>query len=240
MARLPRLVIPGLAHYVLLRGHSGARVLHDAADEDAFLDALQHSLDGAEIALHAFALRETEVHLLLRPHSADILGRTIQTLGRRYVSAFNLRHGRSGTLWDGRYRAAVVEPGEMCLFALRRVERLAAGHAPLPGDAERQLAWRRTLLNDPPELWALGNTPFEREAAYRQLLVQELAPTWLAALDAAVLSGRVFGTPTFVSSLSRDLQRPLHAARPGRPALHVRGDAKKLAAMQRKADQGSA
>ncbi len=219
MARLPRLVMPGLAHYVLLRGHSGARVVLDSADEAAFYEALRHALSAGDIALHTVAVRDTEVHLLLRPHTAQALGHAVQVLGRRYVSSFNLRHGRSGTLWDGRYRAAVVEPGEMCLFALRRVERMArAEKGGALGDADSLAGQRQALLTAPPELWALGNTPFEREAAYRALLAADLSPAWLASLEAALRSGRVFGTADFVRPLARDLQRPLLPARVGRPA----------------------
>ena len=218
MARLPRLVMPGLAHYVLLRGHSGARVVLDSADEAAFYEALRHALSAGDIALHTVAVRDTDVHLLLRPQTAQALGHAVQVLGRRYVSNFNLRHGRSGTLWDGRYRAAVVEPGEMCLFALRRVERLArAEQGGAVGDVDGLEAQRRAMMTAPPELWALGNTPFEREAAYRALLAADLAPAWLAALEAALRSGRVFGTADFVRPLARELQRPLLPARVGRP-----------------------
>ena len=219
MARLPRLVMPGLAHYVLLRGHSGARVVLDSADEAAFYEALRHVLSAGDIALHTVAVRDTEVHLLLRPQTAQALGHAVQVLGRRYVSSFNLRHGRSGTLWDGRYRAAVVEPGEMCLFALRRVERMArAEKGGALGDADSLAGQRQALLTAPPELWALGNTPFEREAAYRALLAADLSPAWLTSLEAALRSGRVFGTADFVRPLARDLQRPLLPARVGRPA----------------------
>ena len=222
MARLPRLVMPGLAHYVLLRGHSGARVVLDGADEAAFYEALRHALSAGDIALHTVAVRDTDVHLLVRPQTAQALGHAVQVLGRRYVSSFNLRHGRSGTLWDGRYRAAVVEPGELCLFALRRIERMArAERGGALGDVDSPPGQRQALLTAPPELWALGNTPFEREAAYRALLAADLSPAWLAALEAALRSGRVFGTADFVRPLAGDLQRPLLPARPGRPARRV-------------------
>ena len=63
------------------------------------------------VALHAYALLDDAVQLLLRPPSDAALSRMMQALGRRYVAAFNRRHGRSGTLWDGRFRAGVVQPG---------------------------------------------------------------------------------------------------------------------------------
>jgi putative transposase len=227
MARLPRLVVPGLAHYVVLRGHNGGRIALDASDREAFVRALRESMDVADVAVHALAVLGGEAHLLLRPRVDGALARLIQTLGRRYVAGFNQRHGRSGTLWDGRYRAALVEPGESVLFALRCIERLRAeadGEQVLgPAAVEAAVAphsetLRKALLTAPAEVWALGNTPFEREAAYRQLLADELAPARVAALEAAVRSGRVFGALEFVAAMAREHQRPLAPARRGRPS----------------------
>ena len=218
MARPPRLVVPGLAHYIVLRGHNGACVFVDSVDREAFLLTLRETMEDAPWQLHAVAMLPTEAHLLLRPGTADALPRAMQNLGRRYVGAFNQRHGRTGTLWDGRYRSAVIEPGEMCLFALRRIALLALNDdaaASLDGGSATPL--RPMLLTAAPEYWALGNTPFEREDAYRELLRQELSRPRVAALEAAVRSGRVLGTTDFVVNLARDLQRPLTPARRGRP-----------------------
>ncbi len=121
---------------------------------------------------------------------------------------------RPGT---GRFRAAVVEPGAWSLAALRRVD----GLAQVQQDASL-LPWRwrpaaAGWLVDPPELWALGNTPFEREGAYATLLAQPLLAAMEAAIDRALRSGRVIGGEGFLRRLSMDTDRALVARPRGRP-----------------------
>lgn len=205
MARQARLAVAGMMHYVLLRGHNGMVVMTDGEDRRLFLQALREALTGC--TLHGFALLDSEVHLLLRPAEAGSLSRDVQALGRRFVAAYNRRHGRSGTPWDGRFRAAVVEPGAVALAVMQRVDQLGSTARPASG-----------LIVDPPEWWALGNTPFEREQAYQRLLAQSLPANLEARLDQALRSGSVIGSSAFVAHLAEQTQRPLVPRRRGRPA----------------------
>lgn len=218
MARQARLAVAGHMHYVLLRSHNGMRVMTDPADRQLFLDALREAC--TEVRLHARALLDSQVHLLLRPDEGPALSRAMQALGRRFVAAYNRRHRRSGTLWDGRFRAAVVEPGEWSLAALRRVDRLdwLQGSEPPPQPLAGR--WREaTMLVDPPELWALGNTPFEREGAYAALLAQPLPERWERSIEAALRAGRVIGSEAFVRGLAKQTARRLEPRPRGRPRL---------------------
>jgi putative transposase len=214
MSRLPRLVIPHAAHYVIQRGHSGQPVFADETDRQLFLAALRDAAAAQQVTVHAYALLDNEVHLLVTPATADGLGRAVQTLGRRYVSAHNRRHGRSGTLWDGRFRCAVVEPGAWLRAAMLLIDGLpgATSAAHRTGDV------RDALLTDPPEFWQLGNTPFEREAAYRTLLVQGVAPAQAAALRQAALGGWAVGSAAFLAALATQTTRPVRPRPRGRPA----------------------
>lgn len=205
MARQARLAVAGMMHYVLLRGHNGMVVMTDGEDRRLFLQALREALTGC--TLHGFALLDSEVHLLLRPAESGSLSRDVQALGRRFVAAYNRRHGRSGTPWDGRFRAAVVEPGAVALAVMQRVDQLGSTARPASG-----------LIVDPPEWWALGNTPFEREQAYQRLLAQSLPANLEARLDQALRSGSVIGSSAFVAHLAEQTQRPLVPRRRGRPA----------------------
>lgn len=219
MARLPRVVVPGVAHYVLLRGLAGIPVFTDETDCEDFLRALRGAVEGRAVQVHAYALLDHEVHLLLRPEDESALARAVQTLGRRFVAGFNRRHGRSGTLWDGRYRTAVVEPGPHTLQALASIDALG-GELPssLRSSAPARTGGRReAVLRDPPEYWALGNTPFDREAAYRAVLAQPLPAAAQRALSTAVRSGWVFGASEFVRQMAQALQRPVQPRPRGRP-----------------------
>ncbi len=218
MARLPRLVLPGHAHYVIQRGHSGQPVFADAADRTAFLAALREAAAAEQVLVHAYALLDTEVQLLATPATAPGLGRMMQAVGRRYVSAYNRRHARTGTLWDGRFRCAVVEPGATLLAVLQLIDvatadpaRTSAGH--------RTGGLRDHSLSDPPEIWSLGNTPFEREAGYGALLQRGLPAAQSAALRRAALGGWTAGSAAFAAAASVLAARPAVPRPRGRPRL---------------------
>ena len=237
MARLPRLSRPGIVHYVLQRGHNGGAIVHDDRDIDALLQTLREAARSSGVTLHAHAVSGSDLRILATPDSEAGISRMMQSVGRRYAASFNRRHVRSGSLWDGRFRAALIEPGEAVLSALRHVE----GSVPQPEpDAAReesdrpQLADRTTApvsssaphhagrhrdpaLVDPPAYWALGNTPFERESRYRQLLAEPLAAPVAAAITHAVQGCWAWGSPAFLQELSALTARP-PAPRPrGRP-----------------------
>lgn len=226
MARLPRLVVPGCAHLLVQRGASGRPVFVDDEDRRAYLAALRDALREHELPLHAYALLDDAVLLLLRPPSELGLSRAIQSLGRRYVAGFNRRHGRSGTIWDGRFRAGVVQEGPPTLQALllvdtaplRRGLAASAQASPWSSAPHRLGATRDALLSDPAEYWRLGNTPFEREAAYGRLLAQGLDAATLRRLDHAAANGWALGSPQFLAEVAQRAGRPVRPRARGRPA----------------------
>lgn len=213
MARLPRLVLPGQAHLVVQRGQGVRPVFVDDVDRRTYVDALHAAAAAESIAVHAFALGEDEVMLLVTPPDRRSLSRFVQTLGRRYVSAYNRRHHQRGTLWDGRFRCGVVEAGAPRLAALRLVD----GAGGMTSASHRSGGERHLLLTEIPEYWTLGNTPFDREAAYRTLLVQGLTGHEAAALRGAALGGWALGSPAFVREAAAGTSRPLQPRPRGRP-----------------------
>lgn len=219
MARLRRLEWPGQAHYLVQRGHGalGERgVFADAADRSLYLAALREAARTEGVQIHAYALLPQEVQLLATPAEAGALGRLMQALGRRYVSAYNRRHGHRGSVWDGRFRCAVVEPGATRLAVLQLID----GQSSEPGltsAAPRTGGPREPLLHDPPEWWALGNTPFDREAAYRSRLAQGLPRAQAQALRQAALGGWAAGTAAFAAQVAEATARPAQPRPRGRP-----------------------
>lgn len=225
MARLPRLCIPGELHYIVQRGHDRQPVFRDDTDRRAFLQALRDAVAEHRLALHAYALLDAEVHLLATPGDADSLSHAMQALGRRYVAGFNRRHGRSGTLWEGRFRAAVVESERYFLTALQVVETapVQAGIAMAPdawpwSSAAHHLGLRPDpLITDHRLYWQLGNTPFDREAAYRRALESGVASADARALQEASVKCWALGSSAFLARLSDVTPRPLVMRRRGRP-----------------------
>ncbi len=229
MARLPRLVVTGLPHVVVHRGVNGQSVLLDDADRANYLEALAGAARDAGVLVHGYGLFAGEVRLLATPTTAAALGRAMQAVGRRYVRAFNLRHRRTGTPWEGRFRSTVIEPAAHFIEALRFVEGCDEDGTVLANASEagrwssvgHHLGLRRdALLTEHEVFWALGNTPFEREAAYRQLLAQPVPAGPRAALRDAALKGWARGSEAFVESLRTGTRRPSPLRR-GRPSRHT-------------------
>ncbi len=220
MARLPRLVLPAHAHHVVLRGTGDRPVFADELDRDAFVAALLAAGAATGVAVQAFALHTHEAQLLLTPPLAASLSRCIQALGRAYVPAHNRRHGRSGSVWDGRFRCAVVEPGDTRLAVLCLIDGgwLDGSEAPRTSAPHRLGGPRLAGLDDPPEYWALGNTPFEREAAYRELLAdRHPGPEQAARLRRAALGGWAAGSAAFAEQVAALSARPARPRPRGRP-----------------------
>lgn len=226
MARLPRLVLPGALHHLLQRGNNRQPIVLDDEDRRTYLDALRESTRLHGVRVHAYVLMPDHVHLLVTPEREDSLARAMQTLGRRYVAAFNRRHQRSGTLWEGRFRTALIESPAYFLELLRYVEQqpLREGLVDDPVDfpwssAAHHYGRRRDpLVSEHAAFWALGNTPFEREASYRQALGQVLDASTLSRLRQHVHSGWPLLTEAGRKSLAQQLERPLAPRAKGRRA----------------------
>jgi putative transposase len=224
MARLRRAVLPGQPHMIIHRGQS---VFLDAADHDRYLAGLRASSTEARVAIHAYALLENEVRLLATPSTATGLADLMQAVGRQYVPAFNKKYGRSGSPWQGRFRSTVIEAETHFRACLRFVE--ARGEVRTT-DAARALGavdWSSAahhlgtradpLISDHPAFWAFGNTPFEREAAYRQFVKQTPAADEVATILLATLNGWVLGSPEFAAAVGRQTGRRPQPAQRGRP-----------------------
>ena len=227
MARLPRLVAPGLPHLIVHRGLNGQPVFLDDADRIAYRLALRQAAVDSGVALHGYGLFPSEVRLIATPTHEQGLGLMMQSLGRRYVRAFNIKYQRSGTPWEGRFRSTVIEAGRFFVVCLRFAEGNEGHGTPFASGSEAN-PWTSTahhlgqrsdgLVTEHPAFWALGNTPFEREANYRQTLERALTDIQLTAIRNAVLKGWALGSAEFAAGISVSSGRRALALPRGRPA----------------------
>ena len=212
MARLPRLVVPGQAHHLIQRGHAGQAVFRDADDYRQARTYLTEATRSAEVAIHAYALMPDHLHLLATPAGPDGLSLLMQSFGRRYVRYFNDRHGRTGGLWESRFKATVIDSEHYLLACMAFVETNPV-RAGLVVEAE-EYPWSSCrhnvggqpdpLVREHPLVWALGNTPFAREAAYRQIVRAGVSKPEQARIIDATRKGWVLAP-----AQSRLLQQPL-------------------------------
>ncbi|MDM0051908.1 transposase [Variovorax sp. J22R115] len=225
MARLPRLTLADQPHHVIQRGNNRQPVFVDRADHEFFLGLIGENAARFGIALHAYVLMDNHFHLLATPSTADGLPQWMQAVGRRYVRYFNDRHGRTGTLWEGRYRSTLIQTDRYLLTCMVYID-LNPVRAGTVTDA-RDFPWsshghyvglrQDRFLTPHPLYWALGNTPFAREAAYAELVRGGISSAVHAALTDATLRGWAVGDEDFLHSLQKTTDRRVLKARPGRP-----------------------
>lgn len=238
MARQPRLAVPGEVHHVLLRGHNAQPVFADDADRASFVELARDAAQRHGVAVHAYALLANEVHLLVTPAYANALARWMQSIGRRYVAAYNRRHGRRGTLWDGRFRSSVLDAATLLIEAIVHVETLPVGAGcvaaaqdwPWSSAAHHTGRRRDALVTDHALYWQIGNTPFDRELAHTHLLSEAQQRAVDTRFLAAVMGARVLGPPDFLAKVSAALSRPVTARPRGRPRAQTgdRGNGKSV------------
>jgi len=212
-------------HHVLQRGIEHRPVFRDAADFQRMRADLGELCRAAGLALHAYVLMPDHFHLLLTPPDPTALSSMMQALGRRYVRAFNQRHGRAGTLWEGRFRSTVIDAQAHLLDAQRYVE-LNPLRAGLVSDAATY-PWSSLghhlglaldpLVSDHPQYWALGNTPFERQERYARACATPLDAAALHDLRAATQRGWPLGDAAFLDALGRRTERRVVPRPVGRP-----------------------
>ena len=225
MARLPRLTLPGYPHHVIQRGNNRQPIFIDAADREMMWDLLCEYARAHQVAVHAYVLMENHFHLLATPQAERGLTLMMQAVGRRYVRYFNQRHGRSGTLWEGRYRNTVLQASRYllpCMVYLDLnpvrdglcndpVEFRWSSHGHYVGLRSDRLITPHALY------WELGNTPFARDEAYAALVREGIPEREQMAITNSALNGWALGDEEFLTSLQQSTTRRVVKARAGRP-----------------------
>jgi REP-associated tyrosine transposase len=224
MPRLPRYAAPGTPQHVIQRGNNRCALFARHEDYLFFRECLRAACERHRCRIHAYVFMTNHVHLLVTPESDSGLSRVMQSVGRRYVRYFNDLHGRTGTLWEGRYRASLVQTDPYLLACYRYIELnpVRAGLTTHP----RDYAWSSHHANafgreDPMVILhesytALGRGSRERQAAYRALFEKQLDDDTLNSIRAATNKGWALGSKTFrdeVAALLGHRTQPISAGR---------------------------
>ena len=225
MARLPRLTLAGYPHHIILRGNNRQAIFMDMADFQRMLALLQTHAIEQGVQVHAYVLMSNHLHLLLTPLQNDSLPKMMQAVGRAYVLYFNKRHGRSGTLWEGRYRSALIQTERYFLACMAYIDLnpvragMVVQAADYPWSSHGHYIGRQNeaWLTPHPMYWEMGNTPFAREAAYAAMIQAGVNQEQQQALTSSALSGWALGEKSFVQGLQKQTSRRVNPAKAGRP-----------------------
>ncbi|WP_246237508.1 transposase [Caldichromatium japonicum] len=215
MARLPRFILPGYPQHVIQRGNNRQQILFDEEDYWFIWERLVAGAERFQCAVHAYVLMPNHFHLLLTPQSEAGIGKLMQYVGRYYVHYFNTKYGRSGTLWEGRYRATLVDPQGYLLAVAHYIESnpVRAGLVAHAGEYD----WSSYGINakgaDDPLVTAhreyerLGRSLKARRELYTSQSEQPLAPELICAIRERTNKSWVLGSSSFCQQIERLLNR---------------------------------
>lgn len=225
MARLPRYTLPGQPQHVILRGNNRTDIFAAEDDYHFFKECLHTAVQQHGCDIHAYVLMTNHVHLLLTPQQENSISKTMQSVGRRYVQYFNFRQNRSGTLWEGRYKATLIDSERYLLTCYRYIEMnpVRAGMVSQPGE----YPWSSylchaegepdTLISDHELFTRLGRNKDVRQSAYRALFQSAVEDIALSEIRAATNKGWALGDGTFKERIMMSTSRRLTPLSRGRP-----------------------
>jgi len=214
MARLARLVAPGLPHYITQRGNCRQQTFFCDEDYQSYLELMGQRCGAHQVKIWAYCLMPNHVHLIAVPQSADGLGRAIGEVHRRYTRMVNFREGWRGHLWQGRFASFVLDEPYL-LTASRYVELnpVRAGLIKVPS----RYRWSS----------AAAHMRGRDDTLVRVAPLLELAPNWRAFLARVIReedvkrlhahehTGRPLGDKAFLATLEQDLRRIRRRQKPG-------------------------
>lgn len=161
MARLPRFVIPEQPQHVIVRGNNRTEIFCAEADYQFYLEKLQQACDKHACQLHAYVLMTNHLHLLITPQEEQSIGKAMQMLGRYYVQYYNYTYQRTGTLWEGRYKAPLIDTEAYLLTCMRYIElnpvraAMVVRAADYPWSSYPSTHWGKQM-NWSPRIWNIG------------------------------------------------------------------------------------
>ncbi len=214
MARLARVVIPGMPHHVTQRGNRRQPTFFCEEDYAAYVELMGHWSQERGVEIWAYCLMPNHVHLIAVPHSEDGLRLAIGEAHRRYTRRVNFREDWRGHLWQGRFASFVMD--EPYLLAAARYVELNPVRAKLVV-APSAYRWSsaRAHLKGKDDGLVRVRPLLEMAGSWRRLLTSAVSEEELHEFREHERTGRVLGDEDFQQRLERQLGRVLRRQKPG-------------------------
>jgi putative transposase len=226
MPRRARLSLPGIPWHIIQRGNNRSVCFYAEEDYQFYLHYLKEFADKFGCALHAYVLMTNHVHLLVTPAREDSAALMMKHLGQRYVQYVNRTYGRSGTLWEGRFRSCLTQSEDYVLACYRYIELnpVRAGMVVRPQDYRwssyhaNGLGRANALLTSHQEYRRLGKADAERREAYRALFRAHVDAALTDEIRDATNGNFVLGDERFQGQIAQALGRRVTRGKAGRPS----------------------
>jgi len=231
MPRKPRFHVAGMPVHVVQRGNNRDPIFFDESDYHAYLKWLKEAAEKYHCKIHAYVLMTNHVHLLVTPEDEMSVSRMMQYVGRYYVPYVNHAYGRTGTLWEGRYKSSLIDSVAYLLTCSRYVELNPVRAAMVSHPSEYR--WSSYTANaegqanaivEAHELYVrLASTDKERQKVYRGLFDAHIGDVELAEIRASWQTGTPLGSDRFREKIEDVLGQKVGQSRRGRPNKVVKG-----------------
>ena len=225
MPRRARLNLPAAPMHVIQRGNNRQATFFSDDDYRFYLQCLADAARRYACRIHAYVLMTNHVHLLAGAQAPYAISRMMQHVGRRFVQYVNTTYRRSGTLWEGRFKASLVDSETYFLRCCRYIDcnpvraGMVTDPAHYPWSSHRRLALGESnpLLSGHEQYLRLGATPGERQRAYRALVMSDIDSADLTEIRNSTQRGWPIGSERFKDQIEQALDRAARPPRRGRP-----------------------
>ena len=223
MPRQPRFVLVGHPQHVIIRGNNRDPIFYADDDYQFYLEKLEEACNKHDCELHAYVLMTNHVHLLITPNLKNGISKAIQMLGRYYVQYFNYKYKRTGTLWEGRYKASLIDSDNYLLTCDRYIELNPVRANMVKHPVEYPWSsYRFNGLGEPDNLitphqiyLSFGDTDDERCNGYRKLFLGHINEIELEEIREATNKSWVLGSEHFKRKISDKITRAVEPKKRG-------------------------
>ncbi len=225
MPRKPRFYLPNYPVHIVQRGHNNKNVFFENEDYKVYLDWLQEGSEWYEVPIHAYALLPNQIHILASPPDKEAASRMMQYQGRRYVPYVNATYGKTGTIWQGRYKASLIDPDTYLLNCMTYIEGLPVreGLSKSPGpykwsSFKRNAQGKKNALITPHAAYLdIGRGDKKRQEKYTAMSKAGLSDEIITDISDAWQTGTPLGSDKFKKMVERRLKIKVGHAKRGRP-----------------------
>lgn len=220
-----RFQLPGIPQHIIQRGNNREPCFYAETDYQRYLEVLGDALQRNQCELHAYVLMNNHVHLLMTSPSEYGISHTMQDTGRKYVQYINKTYQHTGTLWEGRFKAGLVDSEAYLLACMRYIELnpVRTGMVRHPGEHRwssyltNATGENNDLIHPHAQYLQLGREASERLFAYRKLFYNCLDPALLQELRTSLNQELVLGREDFKNKIEKMTQRQVRRGKDDPP-----------------------
>jgi putative transposase len=225
MPRKPRFYLPNYPVHIVQRGHNKNNVFFEPEDYKVYLDWLQEGSEWYEVPIHAYALLPNEIHILASPGDKESASRMMQYQGRRYVPYVNSTYNKTGTIWQGRYKASLIDPETYLVNCMLYIESLPVreGLSKSPGpykwsSYKANAQGKKNALITPHKAFkSLAKGDAKRMEKYSTMAKAGLSDEVITNIQDAWQTGTPLGSDKFKTMVEQKLNIKVGHSKRGRP-----------------------